>query len=160
MRNKLFKIAPLIVGFLLVIMMCLLNKKYGVNYRNFGGYENILESMVNFLSIVIGFYSAFYGMIISMYKSKFMQELLKSKYRNELPLLLVFSLISAFACLILTIVMQSLITYKLEITNLLYYIWFLLVGIFVTYAFQTSLLSIAMIFESNPQKKQKKDVKL
>mgnify|MGYP000304298265 FL=1 len=160
MRNKLFKIAPLIVGFLLVIMMCLLNKKYGVNYRHFGGYENILESMVNFLSIVIGFYSAFYGMIISMYKSKFMQELLKSKYRNELPLLLVFSLISAFACLILTIVMQSLITYKLEITNLLYYIWFLLVGIFVTYAFQTSLLSIAMIFESNPQKKQKKDVKL
>ena len=152
MRNKLFKIAPLIVGALLVIMMISLNKKYGVNYRNFGGYENILESMVNFLSIVIGFYSAFYGMI--MYKSKFMKELLKSKYRNELPLLLVFSLVSAFACLILTIIMQSLITYKLEITNLLYYVWFLLVGIFVTYAFQTSLLSVAMIFESNPQKKK------
>ena len=155
MRNKLFKIAPLFVGVLLVAVMFFFNKKYGVNYRNLGGYENILESMVNFLSIVIGFYSAFYGMIISMYKSKFMQELLKSKYRNELPLLLVFSLISAFACLILTIVMQSLITYNLEITNIVYYGWFLLVGIFVTYAFQTSLLSIAMIFESNPQKKKR-----
>lgn len=154
MRNKLFKTAPLIVGVLLVIAMIFLNKKYGVNYRNLGGYENVLESVVNFLSIVIGFYSAFYGMIISMYKSKFMQELLKSKYKNDLPLLLIFSLISAFLCLILTIVMQSLITYKLEITNFLYYVWFLSVGIFVTYAFQTSLLSVAMIFESNPQKKK------
>lgn len=154
MRNKIFKFAPLGVGVLLVGIMVFFNKKYGVNYKSLGGYENILESMVNFLSIVIGFYSAFYGMIISMYKSKFMQELLKSKYRNELPLLLVFSLISAFLCLILTIIMQSLITYKLEITNFIYYVWFLFVGIFITYAFQTSLLSIAMIFESNPKKKK------
>lgn len=154
MRNKIFKFAPLVIGFLLIVVMIFFNKKYGVSYKNLGGYENILESMVNFLSIVIGFYSAFYGMIISMYKSKFMQELLKSKYRDELPLLLIFSLISAFVCLILTIIMQSLINYSLKITSLVYYMWFGTVGIFITYAFQTSLLSIAMIFESNPKKKR------
>lgn len=92
--------------------------------KNLGGFENILESIVNFLSIVIGFYSAFYGIIISMYESRFMQKLLKSQYRDELPLLLLLSLISAFVCLILTIVMQSLIFYNLKITNWIYYICF------------------------------------
>lgn len=158
--GKLFKIFPPLAGLALLLLMVWFNLKYGITYSSLRGFSNVLSSIVNFSSIVIGFYLAFYGMIIFMYKSKFMKELLNSKYRNELPLLLVFSLISAFACLILTIIMQLLITYKLEITNLLYYVWFLLVGIFVTYAFQTAMLSIAMIFESDPQKKQKKNLRI
>lgn len=155
MRGKTFKFLPLIIGLVLVAIMIFFNQKYGVYYKNLGGFENILESIVNFLSIVIGFYSAFYGIIISMYESRFMKKLLKSKYRDELPLLLIFSLISAFVCLILTIVMQSLISYNLKITNWIYYIWFFCVGTFTTYAFQISLLSIAMIFGSNPKQKEK-----
>ena len=124
MRGKTFKFLPLIIGLVLVAIMIFFNQKYGVYYKNLGGFENILESIVNFLSIVIGFYSAFYGIIISMYESRFMQRLLKSQYRDELPLLLLLSLISAFVCLILTIVMQSLIFYNLKITNWIYYICF------------------------------------
>lgn len=155
MRGKTFKFLPLIIGLVLVAIMIFFNQKYGVYYKNLGGFENILESIVNFLSIVIGFYSAFYGIIISMYESRFMQRLLKSQYRDELPLLLLLSLISAFVCLILTIVMQSLIFYNLKITNWIYYICFFFVGMFTTYAFQISLLSIAMIFGSNPKQKEK-----
>lgn len=155
MRGKTFKFLPLIIGLVLVAIMIFFNQKYGVYYKNLGGFENILESIVNFLSIVIGFYSAFYGIIISMYESRFMQKLLKSQYRDELPLLLLLSLISAFVCLILTIVMQSLIFYNLKITNWIYYICFFFVGMFTTYAFQISLLSIAMIFGSNPKQKEK-----
>lgn len=123
-RGKTFKFLPLIIGLVLVAIMIFFNQKYGVYYKSLGGFENILESIVNFLSIVIGFYSAFYGIIISMYESRFMQKLLKSQYRDELPLLLLLSLISAFVCLILTIVMQSLIFYNLKITNWIYYICF------------------------------------
>ena len=68
MRGKTFKFLPLIIGLVLVAIMIFFNQKYGVYYKNLGGFENILESIVNFLSIVIGFYSAFYGIIISMYE--------------------------------------------------------------------------------------------
>lgn len=158
--GKLFKIFPPLAGLVLLLLMVWLNLKYGITYSSLRGFSNILDSTVNFLSIVIGFYSAFYGMIISMQKTRFITELSKSKHRNDLPRLLVSSLCSSFLCLILTIVMQSLIEYKLQITTVLFYAWFFLVGLFITYAFQTSMLSITMIFESDPQKKQKKNLKM
>lgn len=158
--GKLFKLVSPFVGLLLVLLMKWFNFKYGITYDSLKGFSNILDSTVNFLSIVIGFYSAFYGMIISMQKTKFLKELSKSKHKNDLPKLLFNSLCSAFLCLILTIVMQSLIQYNLRITTVFYYMWFFLVGLFITYAFQTSMLSITMIFESEPQKKQKKDLEL
>lgn len=158
--GKLFKIFPSLIGLFLLSVMVWLKIKYGITYNTLKGFSNILDSTVNFLSIVIGFYSAFYGMIISMQKTKFLVELSKSKHKNDLPRLLVHSLCSAFSCLILTIVMQSLIEYNLSFTNLLFYAWFFLVGLFITYAFQTSMLSITMIFESNPQKKEKKNLKI
>lgn len=158
--KKGFKFVPPLIGFLLLALMKWFNFKYSINYNSLKGFSDILNSMVNFLSIVIGFYSAFYGMIISMQKTKFLKELSRSKHKNDLPSLLINSLISAFLCLILTIVLQSLIKYNLSVTNLFYYLWFFLVGLFIAYAFQTSMLSIAMIFESEPQKKQKEDLKL
>lgn len=160
MMGKLFKMFPPLVGLLLLFLMGLLNIKYGINYHSLKGFSKILDSTVNFLSIVIGFYSAFYGMIISMQKTKFLTELSKLKHKNDLPKLLINSLCSAFLCLILTIVLQSLIEYRLRITTVLFYTWFFLVGLFITYAFQTSMLSITMIFESDPQKKQKKNLKM
>lgn len=143
------------MGLILVFAAIFLNCKYNLNYRTIKGFNSVLESMVNFLSIVIGFYSAFYGMIISMQKTKFMQALAESEYSDELPKLLLWSLVSAFMSLILTIFMQVLINYYSLIILVIYFGWCVLVGIFITYAFQTSLLSIAMLFGSEPIKKTK-----
>lgn len=155
MKKYVFKFLPLIIGLILVFAAIFLNCKYHLNYRTIKGFNSVLESMVNFLSIVIGFYSAFYGMIISMQKTKFMQALAESEYSDELPKLLLWSLVSAFMSLILTIFMQVLINYHSLIILVIYFGWCVLVGIFITYAFQTSLLSIAMIFGSEPIKKTK-----
>lgn len=155
MKNYIFKFLPLIMGLILVFAAIFLNCKYNLNYRTIKGFNSVLESMVNFLSIVIGFYSAFYGMIISMQKTKFMQALAESEYSDELPKLLLWSLVSAFMSLILTIFMQVLINYYSLIILVIYFGWCVLVGIFITYAFQTSLLSIAMLFGSEPIKKTK-----
>lgn len=154
--NRLFyKILPILVGTVLSGTFIIIYWKYGLSFYNLKGFENVLESVVNFVSIVIGFYSAFYGMIIAMSKSAFMKELQQSKYRKDLPEILLYSLLSAFSTLVVTLVMQILINYDTSFALIIYFIWFLLVGIFITYALQTSILSIAMIFGSNPVAKGK-----
>ncbi|APP10922.1 hypothetical protein [Lactiplantibacillus plantarum] len=154
--NRLFyKILPILVGTVLSGAFIIIYWKYGLSFYNLKGFENVLESVVNFVSIVIGFYSAFYGMIIAMSKSAFMKELQQSKYRKDLPEILLYSLLSAFSTLVVTLVMQILINYDTSFALIIYFIWFLLVGIFITYALQTSILSIAMIFGSNPVAKGK-----
>lgn len=155
MKRILFKFLPLLTGLVIVVVAIFLKSKLKLDYQNIKGFRSVLESIVNFLSIVIGFYSAFYGMIISMQKTKFMRTLAESEYKNELPKLLTWSLISAFLCLIITISMQILVNYKFTFIYYIYFFWCFIVGVFITYAFQTSLLSIVMIFESDPVKKNK-----
>ncbi|MFH5812089.1 hypothetical protein [Companilactobacillus sp. FL22-1] len=152
-KNLLFKIFPVLFGLGLFSLLYFINVRYKLNYSNIKNFNNVLESMVNFLSIVIGFYSAFYGMIISVLKSSFMKELNGSKYRQDLPKLLVISLLVSFLTLIITIFMQVLVAYSNKYIIGVYYIWSFLVGVFIAYALQTSLLSIAMIFGSEPIEK-------
>lgn len=155
MKRILFKFLPLLTGLVIVGVAIFFKSKLKLDYQNIKGFRSVLESIVNFLSIVIGFYSAFYGMIISMQKTKFMRTLAESEYKNELPKLLIWSLVSAFLCLIITISMQILVNYKFTFIYYIYLFWCFIVGVFITYAFQTSLLSIVMIFESDPVKKNK-----
>lgn len=155
MKRILFKFLPLLAGLVIAVVAIYLKCKWELDYQNIKGFDSVLESMVNFLSIVIGFYSAFYGMIISMQKTKFMRTLAESEYKDELPKLLIWSLIIAFLCLIITICMQILVHYSFVFIYWTYISWCFIVGVFITYAFQTSLLSIVMIFESDPVKKSK-----
>lgn len=150
MNRPLYKILPFLVGTFVSGLLGIIYWKYGLSFWTLKGFENVLESIVNFVSIVIGFYSAFYGMIIAMSKSAFMRELQQSKYKKDLPKILSYSLFSAFSTLIVTLIMQILINYDTLFTLIIYFIWAFLVGIFITYALQTSILSIAMIFGSNP----------
>ena len=122
MKRILFKFLPLLTGLVIVGVAIFFKSKLKLDYQNIKGFRSVLESIVNFLSIVIGFYSAFYGMIISMQKTKFMRTLAESEYKNELPKLLIWSLVSAFLCLIITISMQILVNYKF---TFIYYIYFL-----------------------------------
>lgn len=157
-KNALFTLAPFLFGVLLLILLVFVDIKYKLSYSNIKGFENVLESMVNFLSIVIGFYSAFYGMIISMTKTDFLIELSKSKYKNVLPKTLVFSLLSSFSALIITVFMQVLFNYPSNFAFFVYLLWGFLVGVFITYSIQTALLSISMIFYSDSESIPVEDV--
>lgn len=158
MKNFVFKIAPLITGIAVLVLLIVVQESFNLSYKNLSGFENILESMVNFLSIVIGFYSAFYGMIISMTKTDFLKELSKSKYKSVLPKILIYSLLSSFATLITTILLQVVKNYPSNFAYLLYIFWGFLVGVFITYSIQTALLSIAMIFYSEKKTIDKVDL--
>ena len=160
MKNFLFRYCPYMIGLGAFLFLMLMNLKYNLSFSNIKGLDSVFESIIGFLSIVIGFYSAFYGMIISMTKSKFMSELRKSKYKDDLPKLLFSSLMSSFGTLILTILMQILIHYENVYIVYIFYFWGFLLGVVITYALQTSLLSISMVFYSEPEEKKTKSIKI
>lgn len=155
MKRYLYMLLPLVIGLVNFILFLYLNINKSLNYANIKGFSDILGSVVNFVSIVIGFYSAFYGMIISMNKSVFVVTLKKSKYKDDLPIILLASLLSAFLTLLLTIALQAMSNYPGCITLIVYYIWTFIGGVFMSYALQTSILSIALVFGSEPEKIKK-----
>lgn len=137
---------PLLAGIVVLIGFIIIGFEFKLDYHNIHGFRSVLESVVGFVSIIIGFYSAFYGMIISMSKSTFINNMRKSKYKNDLPNILIVSLISAFITLILTISLQVLVNYPSIVAKIIYYIWIIMTTISFVYALQTSILSIAIIF--------------
>lgn len=155
---------PFIYGLIAAMIIVVLDYKFNFNYK-LRGFENVLESIIGFLSIIIGFYSAFYGMIISMLKSKLMKELAKPKNRDILPKILKKSLRLSFLTLVMTIIFQLLKDFKpldfrafqcLRITwvDIYYWIWSFLVVSCIVYSYNIAMTSISMIFFSDPNKKQ------
>lgn len=159
MKHLLYKCLPYLTGLIIAGIFAWLNLKFKLSFNNIKGLNEVFQSIIGFLSIVIGFYSAFYGMIISMTKSKFIIELKNSKYEKDLPKLLISSLIFSFITLIITILLQILVNYKNSYIVYVFYLWGFLLGVVIIYAFQTSLLSIAMVFYSDPVKKKTKTIK-
>ena len=157
--HKLYYMAPYILGVVLLIFFIILKLFFKIDYLNLKGLKDVLNSFISFVSIVIGFYSAFYGMIISVNKSNFFVSLQKSKYKDVLPNQLYYSLIFAFLALVLTITLQILMNYAFWLSYVIYFAWSFVIGVFMTYAFLTSILSIAIIFYSEPLKKEVKKLK-
>ncbi|AST83375.1 hypothetical protein [Latilactobacillus sakei] len=145
-KHFIYKILPLIVGIILFTFFGYIKLRYNQDYSTIKGFRSVFESINGFVSIVIGFYSAFYGMIISMNKASFFVTLRKSKMKKTLPRILLYALLSAFATLILTMSLQILVNYPNYFTDIIYFVWVLVVGVFLTYALQTSVLSLAIVF--------------
>lgn len=157
-KHLLYYLIPYIFGLLIFGVFAFLNIKYKIYYYNIKGFKDVLGSFVNFVSIVIGFYSAFYAIIVSVNKSSFFTILEKSEYKNVLPIELFLALISAFLTLSFTIILQMLINYKLWISYLIYFCWTFIIGVFMAYAFLISVLFISVIFYSTPVNEEPEDV--
>lgn len=150
-------IAPLCGAFLVVVALLL--QLNGLTFFNIKGIKDVIGSVISVGSIVIGFYSAFYGILVSIQKSKFMELLSKSKYRKAMPKLLIMALITAFVSVFLSIVLQILINYANHfiLGMFFYYVWLLITAMFIVYAFQTSVLAIYLIFDGDERIKKRID---
>ncbi|WLV77062.1 hypothetical protein LACPH_001781 [Lacticaseibacillus parahuelsenbergensis] len=148
-RRWIYMLLPFATAIAFLVGAVVLKNMYGFDYSNLLGFKAVLGSVVGFVSIVIGFYSAFYGMIISMSRSTFFLSLKHSRFKKDLPRILLYSLLSAFMTLILTIALQILVNYKSILGETVYFVWVFMTGVFMTYALQTSILSIAIVFFGN-----------
>ncbi|MEI5991429.1 hypothetical protein A5881_002964 [Enterococcus termitis] len=148
-HHVLFWVCPFIIGGLLMVLCWLSDFDYSVK-----GYGDLLGSMINFASIIIGFYSAFYGILITIKDTEFMRNIRGSKIEKRLKYQLFISLFSAFLVLIFSMLMQILQFKEGVISNIGFYVWVFISGLFISMSFQTIILSLEIVFESEPNKKK------
>lgn len=100
---------------------------YFVKKTTFGGLSNVLESIITFSSIIIGFYTAMYGVIITFIQSdkkNVFDRMSDYQLEDTFKFQLYFSLLTSFIALILSIIMQSeLINLNSAVGTLLFYLW-------------------------------------
>lgn len=152
--HKLYYMAPYLLGVVLLIIFISLKLFFKIDYLNLKGLKDVLNSFIIFVSIVIGFYLVFCGIIISVNKSKFFVTLQKSRYKDVLPKQLYYSLIFSFLALVLTTTLQILMNYAFWLSYIIYFAWSFVIGVFVTYTFLNYILAISITFYSEPVEKE------
>lgn len=119
------------------------------------GFEHLLGSMISFTSMIIGFYSAFFGILIAIKDTTVMKKIRGTKIEHELKYLLYTAVLAAFITLVLSMFLQVLQYYGGWLVFCIMYLWFFMVGVFGVLSFQTVLLSLELVFNNEPTKKGK-----
>lgn len=109
--DKFYMYLPLILcGFVVY-----LNLNYNVVTYTLPGIENIIDSIINYTSIIIGVLTALFGIVITLTDKAIMIKLQKSNDDKTIFKYGIETLISSFFLLIYSIVMQSLIRFEIPV---------------------------------------------
>lgn len=127
---------PLLAG--VVLLGSCIHFKVKVNFE---GMPDVLNSIITFTSIVIGFYTAMYGVLITLENSDFFKRLRSNKADSVFKWQLYLSLVTAFITLILSIYLQGVSEYPFKLRHFVFLLWIFLVG----FLFMTSFLSISLL---------------
>lgn len=150
-------IYPLIFGFLFCFLFNRLNFTFQTE-----GYDSVLESIINFSSIIIGFYTAMYGIMIGLFDSDLFKIFRKNKVQNYFKYQLYDSLVVSFLILLLSIAMQVLMNItdisSIRYVTLIFKMWTFILGYFVGTSFRSITLLLKIMFHHNkPNKMNKKE---
>ncbi len=149
--NRINYTYPWIIGIIFLIVSILL----GLVPKKMEGYENILESIIQFSGLVIGFYTAMYGLVLVSANTKLFKRFKSEGVDKIFQSNLTQSLTASFLAYIFSVVMQELqyhdeikkffkINYSLS--NLGFKIWILTVGVFLGMSYRTIRLLLKMLF--------------
>lgn len=151
MRNSLLNITyPWFLGlFVLFLSLCL---SIGPDML---GYENILESLIQFSGLIIGFYTSMYGIVLvagNILLTKFEENRVEKIFKNNL----IQSLVSAFAIYIFSVIMQELRYHnnvlfllgenQIKVNYVGFYIWIFSAGVFLGMSYRSIRLLLKMLF--------------
>lgn len=134
---------PLVVAILSIFFKLRIN----IDFRIMG-FEKVLESMITFSSIIIGFYTAMYGVLITLKDSDVMKTFRSKRLTGILRYQLYDSLIISFLVLVLSVALQVLINYPSNLTGSLTNIWFFIIGYFVATSFRAISLLLNIMFHN------------
>lgn len=149
--NLINSLYPWCLGFLLFV----LSFTKGVSPK-MAGYQSILESIIQFSGLVIGFYTAMYGLVLvsgnsNLFK-KFRSEGVDKIFKNNL----IYSLSFSFLAYVSSVIMQELqfhsntmlTVHKLSIAwnEFGFKVWIIIVGIFLGMSYRTIRLLLKMLF--------------
>ncbi|MBU7460725.1 MULTISPECIES: hypothetical protein [Lactiplantibacillus] len=115
------------------------------------GFDKILDSTITFSSIIIGFYTAMYGVLITLKDSDIMRAFRRNKLTGILKFQLYDSLTISFGVLLTSVLMQSLINYPGVFTGCVTNIWTLFIGYFIATSFRAITLLLNIMFHSDDE---------
>ena len=97
------------VSYIIGILVAWLNYRMDIININLAGLDSVLESIVNYTSIIIGVLIALFGIIVTLTDKDIMVKLQKGRGDKTIFRYSVETLISNFILLILTIFLQSVV---------------------------------------------------
>lgn len=139
---------PIIVGLATLLFFYYAEINYELK-----GYNSVLDSIITFSSIIIGFYTAMYGVLLTLNNSdifkKFREVEIESLFKKQLY----ESLITSFVILILSIALQILVNYDSLITNIFFCLWSFFLGYFLSTSFRSISLLLNIMFKNTEKTK-------
>ena len=99
---------PSIIG----VVTFIVNLNNGTVSSSLPGLDNVVESIINFTSIIIGILTALFGVVVTLSDKDVMKKLQQNRGDKTIYKYSVETLLSNFVVLILSIVLQSLLEFK------------------------------------------------
>lgn len=136
-------IYPVIFGVLFLILQYTFKVTYKVS-----GFEHLLESVITFSSIIIGFYSAMYGVLITLKDSDIFMRFRENGLTGIFRAQLYESLSSSFVILVVSVSLQVLKNYTSTFTNIVFLIFVFTLGWFLSNSFRAISLLLKIMFNN------------
>lgn len=116
------------------------NIRYSIILSSLPGLDKVLESVINFTSIIIGILLALFGVVVTLSDTDVMKKLQQNKGDKTIFKYSIETMLTNFSVLLLSIILQSLLEFqpKLFWLEIFLYFWFF----FVLYALASSIRTI------------------
>ncbi|EAD1138782.1 hypothetical protein AR000_08665 [Listeria monocytogenes] len=157
MKNKTILLS--IIVYLLGVVLMILTICNVIPYcYKIKGFNKVLESVINFSAIIIGFYSAMYGVLLTLKNSDIFKKFKFYGAESTVKFQLYESLICSFFVLVSSIMMQVLENYINIITNIVSSLWIGAILILMFSTFRSISLLLRIMFNHDERLKIENDV--
>lgn len=146
MNNKFYFVIPWLVCLIISVVALLLNFSYKA--KNF---DKVLESVITFGSIILGFLGALLGIIITIKNSDIMQEIHKKEQDKLLKSYFSESLSFGFAVIIFSIILQLLLDEDLVFASCIFFLWMFSLFVFLFSSYRIVSLLMKILFKADIQ---------
>lgn len=139
---KKFFAIPYIISLIFLVIAFLLDWTY-----KFNNYEKLLDSIITFSSIILGFIGVLLGILITIKDTKIMKGIYENNYQNSLKNYFYESIFFGFIVVVISTVMYLSIDYQYKI--FVFYIWLFVISMFLLSSFRLITTLMEILFKSN-----------
>lgn len=132
---------------LIIASFCLFLKNTITIKHPIDGFGDVLSSITSFSSIIIGFYTAMYGVLLTLSNSDFMKKMKRENLQGLLKFQLYDSLIASFLAFIISVIVQVTRHYGGQISIISFNLWVFIVSYFVATSFRSISLLLNIMFK-------------
>lgn len=148
MFGKLGKILSYIYPWLIPVIIILLTIPYNISYK-IKNFSDVLESVVTFSSIIVGFLGALLGILITINNSKIIKEISGNNEMGTVRYFFNETLVLGFIVVLLSIAFQVLKDYEFAFVKYYFYIWFVFTVTFIISSFRVIQLLMNVFFKAH-----------